>query len=341
MWPFSGCRGVGTDRTITVQPMSQPTPTYTNPVHPDYFADPFVLRVGPDYYAYGTAGRPTLDGRAFEVLRSRDLVHWTSLGGALDRLSGEAQDYWAPEVAEHAGQFYMYFSAGQADKGHQLRVARADAPEGPFRDLGVVLTGDDPFSIDASPFQDEDGQWYLYYARDFLDGERVGTALAVQRLEDMTRLVGERHTVLRASADWQIYKRDREMYGGVYDWHTCEGPFVVHRGGRYYCFYSGGAWEQPNYGVSYAVADHPLGPWTEPAVGGPTVLRTVPGRIIGPGHNSLVVGPDGHDYIVYHAWDAALTGRRMCIDRLDWTPDGPLTAGPTDTPQPAPQVGGA
>jgi beta-xylosidase len=313
------------------------TRTYQNPVYSAYFADPFVLRHEDHYYAYGTSGQPLTEGRAFEVLHSTDLVNWTSVGGALEPLRDEnARDYWAPEVAFHDGRFFMYYSAGVGDKGHQLRVAIADRPEGPFRDAGVVLTGDDPFTIDASPFRDDDGQWYLFYARDFLDGDRAGTALAVDRLTDMTRLAGDRRTVLRATADWQIFRRNREMYGEVYDWFTLEGPFVVKRQGRYWCFYSGGAWEEPNYGVSYAVADHPLGPWTEPDSDGPTLLRSIPGTVVGPGHNSVVVGPDGQDYIVYHAWDASKTARRMCIDRVEWTPAGPRTHGPTFTEQPAP-----
>ncbi|HWG86117.1 MAG TPA: glycoside hydrolase family 43 protein, partial [Deinococcales bacterium] len=232
--------------------------------------------------------------------------------------------------------FYMYYSAGIGDKGHQLRVGIAERPEGPYRDAGVILTPDDPFTIDAHPFQDDDGQWYLYYARDFLDGDRVGTALAVDRLVSMTELAGEPRTVARATADWQIFRKNREMYGAIYDWYTLEGPFVRKHGNRYYCFYSGGAWEEPNYGVSYAVATHPLGPWEEPAADGPTVLRSIPGQVVGPGHNSIVRGPDGEDYIVYHAWDEAKTGRRMCIDRLEWTLNGPRTEGPTFTTQPAP-----
>ncbi|WP_027481644.1 glycoside hydrolase family 43 protein [Deinococcus pimensis] len=315
-----------------------PDLTYTNPVYPEYFADPFVLRHEGRYYAYGTGGRPILEGRAFEVLRSDDLVTWESVGGALELLAHEgAQDYWAPEVAFHDGRFFMYYSAGIGDKGHQLRVATSDHPEGPFRDEGVVLTPDDPFTIDASPFRDEDGQWYLYYARDFLDGDRVGTALAVDRLEGMTRLAGEPRTVLRATADWQIFRRNREMYGAVHDWYTLEGPFVVKRHGRYWLFYSGGAWEEPNYGVSYAVADHPLGPWREPPSEGPTLLQSIPGRVVGPGHNSLVTGPDGEDYLVYHAWDVDKVARRLCIDRVDWTPEGPRTDGPTWAPSPAPR----
>jgi len=46
--------------------------------------------------------------------------------------------------------------------------------------------------------------------------------------------------------------------------------------------------------------------------------------VIGPGHNSVVVGPDNvTQYIVYHAWDKAHTARRMCVDKLVWTADGP------------------
>ena len=99
--------------------------------------------------------------------------------GAFDAL-------WAPEVAYDNGTFYMYYSAGgEEGEGHQLRVATATHPSGPFEDSGVVLTPDDPFTIDAHPFRDDDGQWYLYYCRDFLDSggeERVGTGIVVDRL---------------------------------------------------------------------------------------------------------------------------------------------------------------
>jgi GH43 family beta-xylosidase len=152
----------------------------------------------------------------------------------------------------------------------------------------------------------------------------------------MDRLAGEPVPVLRPSADWQLFRRQRPMYGAVYDWHTLEAPFVVKRMGRYWCFYSGGPWTTDGYGVSYAVADSPLGPFVEPPTDGPALLRTRPGALSGPGHNSVVVGPDGADYIVYHAWDPGFGARRMCIDRLEWTIDGPRTSGPTIEPQPVP-----
>ncbi|MDQ4064621.1 MAG: glycoside hydrolase family 43 protein [Actinomycetota bacterium] len=308
--------------------------TYVNPVHDGYFADPFVMEIEGAFWAYGTGLHH--GERVFEVMHSEDLVHWTSLGGALVPLpDDEGFEYWAPEVAEHEGTYYMYYSAGAGDD-HRLRLATADRPDGPFHDAGIVLTGDDPFSIDAHPFRDDDGTWYLYYARDFLEGERIGTALVVDRLVDMTELAGDRHTVLRATAEWQLFRRRRRMYGGVHDWYTVEGPFLRKHDGRYYCFYSGGSWQEPTYGVSYAVADAPLGPFTDAGTG-PEILTSIPGEVIGPGHNSIVAGPDGNDYIIYHAWDSTKSLRRMFVDRLDWTPEGPRCDGPSTTPRPVPQ----
>ena len=296
------------------------------PVYPFYFADPFVLEHEGVYYAYGTGASALPDGRVFEVLRSPDLRRWTSLGGALERLEASfGSEYWAPEVAYSQGRFYLYYSVGVGDQGHKIRVAISEKPEGPFQDAGLVLTPDELFAIDSNPFRDEDGSWYLFYAKDFLEGERVGTALAVRRMRSMTELESQSHPVLRASGDWQLYQRGRAMYGQTYDWHTLEGPFVVKRGGGYYCFYSGGNWQEHTYGVGYAVAEHPLGPWREPYPE-PVVLRTLPSELIGPGHNSLVRGPDGQDYLVFHAWDPAHTARRMFVERLGGAPGGPRLA---------------
>lgn len=297
------------------------------PAYDGYFADPFVLRVGDHYYAYGTGA--FVDGRAFEVLASADLRSWHRVGGALEPLAvpdGDQLDYWAPEVAEHGGRFFLYYSAGRGDVGHRVRVAVAEAPAGPFRDQGHELTPDELFAIDASPFRDDDGRWYLYYAHDVLDAERVGTMLAADELVDMTSLGGEARTILRPRADWQIYARDRPMYGQRYDWHTLEGPFVVKRQGRYWLFFSTGSWQADGYAMSYAVADAPLGPFTEPGGDRPSLLARGRGDSRGPGHCSVVMGPDDHDYLVYHAWGAGAAKRQMYVEPLTWSPDGPQLA---------------
>jgi len=316
--------------------------SYLNPVYPHTMADPFVLKHDGLYYAYGTAP-VSAEGRAFPVLRSRDLVTWEALGHALVPPGGS--DFWAPEVAARDGVFYMYYSAqGIIDADHQLRVATAEHPEGPFIDAGVVLVPDQPFSIDAHPFRDRDGTWYLYYCVDFLeleDDHRVGTGIVVDRLVDMTTLAGEPRVVVRPHEDWHLFLKNRAMYGAVYDWHTVEGPALQYHDGLYYCFYSGGAWERENYGVSYVVADSPLGPFRRPAQGNRALLMsTRPGRLIGPGHNSFTTSPDGTEtWIVYHAWQPDMTARRMCIDRLRWEGDRPVTDGPTWMEQPGPAGG--
>jgi len=322
--------------------------TYTNPVYPGYFADPFVWLHQGVYYAIGT-GPAEAEGqvdeigkqRVFPLLRSDDLVNWQFTGNALQRPDPALGDnFWAPEVAYCDGTFYLYYSVGHEDKRHQLRVATSDDPLGPYHDVGTSLLDPEvcPFAIDPNPFRDDDGQWYLFYARDFLDtegGVRAGTALMVDRLETMTKLAGEAKVVLRARCDWQRFLANRPMYGDIYDWHTLEGACVRKHEGRYYCLYSGGRWETDTYGVDYGVADQVMGPYSDAGnEAGPRVLRSVPGYVLGPGHNSMVVGLDGEtEYIVYHAWDTNMEARRMCIDPIIWTPEGPRCHGPTWTPQ--------
>lgn len=321
---------------------------YKNPVYPDYFADPFVWEHGGEYFAIGTGSDEASGGvgdkptRVFPLLHSADMVRWSPAGKALERPDPAlGATFWAPEVAFSEGNFWLYYSVGHGDARHQIRVATAQHPLGPYRDARehpLVAPRDPPFAIDPHPFRDEDGRWYLFYARDFLDsGEcspfgqvRAGTALAVDRLTSMDRTADEERVVLRARRDWQRFLANRPMYGATFDWHTLEGPFVRKHDGRYYCFHSGGRWETDSYGVDYAVADHVLGPYSDAGNdNGPRVLRTAPGRVIGPGHNSIATGPDGSEYVIYHAWDAAMTARRLCIDPLQWTPEGPRCAGPT------------
>jgi beta-xylosidase len=322
---------------------------FTNPVYPHYFADPFVWRDGNMYYAVGTGllearseadhggGLLTVDGRpgVFSLLRSPDLISWSPVGAALVALHPDYGDaYWAPEIAFSDGRFWLYYSVGRGDKGHHLRVAVSDRAEGPYEDCDVRLTDpfSCPFAIDPSPFQDDDGQWYLFYARDFLDstgGYRAGTGLVMDRLTGMKTLAGEERLVLRARHDWQLFQTQRIIYGGRYDWHTLEGPCVRKRNGRYYCLFSGGRWENDTYGVDYGVAESVCGPYADTAhLPAPRVLRTLPGLVLGPGHNSIVSAA-GEDYIVYHAWDASMTARRMFFDRIEWLADGPRCEGPT------------
>jgi beta-xylosidase len=320
--------------------------SYTNPVYAGSMPDPFVLRHQGVYYGFGTTGAERKsDGRIFTLLRSRDLVRWQELGGALTEPTPDTvYQYWAPEVAYHQGTFFLYYAmGGKEEEKFELRVATSLKPQGPYKDAGVQLLDcqDNRFTIDAHPFRDTDGQWYLFYARNFPDtdnGALPGTAIVVDKLIGMTKLAGECRTVLRAHYPWTLYeaKRRMEVYGRTFDWHTIEGPFVRQHRGRYYCFYSGSNYQTANYGVDYTIADHVMGPYTGQGREA-RVLKGIPGKVRGPGHHSIVVAPEGKtEYVVYHAWDAGMKVRQMCIDKLEWTPAGPRCT-PTVTPQPRPK----
>jgi GH43 family beta-xylosidase len=314
--------------------MSYPTATYLNPVYPQSFPDPFVLKYRGEYWAYCTG--TWHDGRCFGVLHSRDLVHWRPLGGAMAPLADSHTHYWAPEVTYDNGHFYMYYSVGNEEQMH-IRVAIADHPAGPFVDSGRRLTAE-PFAIDAHIFVDDDGQRYLFYATDYLEHSHIGTGTARDRLLDPLTPAGRPQPVARPCYSWQVYDPCRAEKGGV-RWHTVEGPFVLKRKGRYYLMFSGGNWQNPSYGVSYAIADDISAPgeWAQAADGERVlpILRTLPGKVVGPGHNSIVRGPDNRQlYCVYHRWvDGA---RAMAIDPLEWAGERMLVLGPSTTPQPAP-----
>ena len=308
---------------------------YLNPVYGHSFPDPFILKFRGEYFSYSTG--LARDGNVFQVIRSTDVVNWHELGGAMVRLETDDPFYWAPEVTYYNGKFYLYYSVGNETLMH-LRVAVADKPEGPFVDSGHRLTKQE-FAIDAHVFRDDDGRWFMFYATDFLTHTHIGTGTVVDQMIDPFTLAGEPRPVTRAKHDWQVYDPARREKGGA-RWHTVEGPTVLKRKGLYFEMFSGGNWQNVSYGVSYAVTDdidadkewhqHSDGITTLP------ILRTIPDRVIGPGHNSVIRGPNNRElYCVYHRWVG--DERVLAIDRMDFSGgDTMIITGPTYTPQPRP-----
>jgi GH43 family beta-xylosidase len=309
--------------------------TYLNPVYGRDFPDPFIIKHGGEYWAYCTGF--WRDGRAFGVLHSPDLVNWRELDGALAPLPGEHPCYWAPEVVYENGRFLMYYSVGNEKLMH-VRVAVAERPAGPFIDSGRQLT-DAEFAIDPHVFIDDDGVRWLFYATDFLAHTHIGTGTVCDRMLDSFTLAGAPRPVTRARYDWQVYDPERKEKGGV-RWHTVEGPFVLRRKNLYYQMFSGGNWQNLTYGVSYAVSERIAreDEWEQSADGERVlpILRTIPEKVVGPGHNSVVRAPDNRQlFCVYHRWDGE-RGRVLAIDRLDWVGERMTVLGATTTPQPAP-----
>ena len=308
--------------------------TFTNPVYPHSFPDPFVLKFRGEYFAYCTGDTP--DGNVFQILRSPDLVHWQAVGSAMSPLDSRPPYYWAPEVNYDNGKFYLYYSAGN-EILMAIRIAVADRPEGPFIDAGLRLTQEE-FAIDAHVFVDDDGTRYFFYATDFLEYAQIGTGTVVDRMLDPLTLEGHPRPVTRARYDWQVYDPARKEKGGV-RWYTVEGPTVLKRKGKYFEMFSGGNWQNKSYGVSFAVTDDISREeeWAQYCDGDKIfpILRTIPDKVVGPGHNSVVRGPNNRElYCIYHRWTDA--GRVLSIDRMGFAGDRIFVAGPTTVTQIAP-----
>lgn len=293
---------------------------FQNPVHGADFPDPFVLRVGETYYAYGTNG----GGAEVQTLTSSDLVRWRRGRDALPNVGAWAYPgkTWAPEVlARDDGRYVLYYTANGG--GQCIGRAVADRPGGPFVDRWrepLVCQRADGGSIDASPYRDEDGSLYLYWKN---DGNAVGrpTYLWGQRLaRDGTQLVGEARRLVSNDAGWE---------GAV-----VEAPTMWLEDGRYYLFFSGEAYDGELYAVGYATCAGPLGPCRD-APENP-ILRTAC-RARGPGHQALVRDGSGEKWLLYHAWDASFERRQLWLDRLRWEDGSPVVYGPTCGEQPGPR----
>lgn len=303
------------------------TRMYTNPVLNENVPDPFVLKVGQTYYAYVTNG----GGSDVPTYQSRDLIHWTFVGNALAGQPkwGRAGLTWAPEVMQFGpSRFVLYYTTRDTLSDRQcVGAAVSTRPTGPFVDSSqrpIVCQADLGGSIDASPFQDRDGQRYLLFKN---DGNCCGlnTSIYIQKLSaDGLKLVGKQTLLLTNGLLWE---------GAV-----IEAPTLHFEGGYYYLLYSGASYDNDTYAVGYAVSKSLLGPYRK----APDPIVHTQGKVVGPGHQTVVRDGAGKTWLVYHAWTQGAVGdanggqRSMRIDPISFKGGKILFSGVTLTPQPAP-----
>jgi beta-xylosidase len=314
-------------------------------------SDPFVLDVGgpqSDYWAFNT-------GNLFPILHSTDLVHWTSRAPALTaRPSWVVQtgdwNPWAPSVVQVGETFVMFFVGLSAQfSAHCIGVATSSSPGGPYADrgpLGPVDAAGRPAgcadetgkgNIDPSPFVDpatEEKKPYLYVSTDWECAagscERRPTISVIPLTADFMQASGPRVPLFSGSAGtWEA--------AGVAT-PKVEGPSALFHDETYYVLYSGGNWRGA-YGMGYATAPSPTGPFTK-APTNPFLSETATVR--SPGGGDLpVLGPGGGTWMIYHARaDSYTNPRTLRLDAFSWeptsegSPDAPRINGPTVAPQP-------
>jgi beta-xylosidase len=338
----------------TRSPSQALSTAYQNPVYGFDFPDPGVLEnAASDYYAYAT-------GSGFPVLHSTDLVHWESLGKALPNrpawvvATGDSHP-WAPSVLRSAGAcpgtqspgcyflYYVGLSGQLSPATNCVAVAWSPTPAGPFNDLGPIQAADGALdgsgrppgcgddagygNIDPAPFVNAtDGSTYLYVSTDRRCAvPTIGacplapTVSVIPLTNELTRAARPRTPLFAGTpGTWE------QEPGQV---PTVEGPWMEKRGSTYYLFYSGGDWRSA-YGMGYASASSPTGPFAKARIN-PILKQTT--EVFSPGGGSVTTGPQGGDWMVYHGRAGSYTApRTLRIDPLVWRKDGSVRVkGPT------------
>ena len=281
-----------------------------------HIGDPFVLLHDGAYYMYAT-GTGGADG--FKVWKASVLgAEWTDCGHCytVTDASFGYKNFWAPEVRRRSdGKFVMHYTAQSKEKDSlRIGVAVADSPLGPFVDAAPQNPMFDFgwAAIDAHCFTDEDGTSYLYYVRDvsenIRDGVRYSDIYASRLDESLTRLVTEPKLVLEPSQEWET-RQSKE-------WRWNEGPFVHKHDGKYYLTYSANCFNCKYYGVGYAVANGPFGPFVK-AEENPILEQDE--RMSGPGHNALFKDKNGELWNAFHIHtdrNNPSGDRRACLCRV-------------------------
>jgi beta-xylosidase len=291
--------------------------TFLNPLMAGDHPDPTILKDGADYYMTFS----TFDSYPGLVIwHSRDLVNWRPVTAALTRNIGSV---WAPELTKHKGRYFLYIPVKASP--NTSYVIWADRIEGPWSDpIDLRL----PNHIDPGHAVGEDGSRWLFLSggdRIRLSDDGLSTVGAVEHVYDPWRY----------PSDW------------VVEGFSPEGPKITRRGDYFYLITAVGGTAGPPTGhmVIAARSRSIHGPW-EDHPGNP-VVRTVSNeeKWWSRGHSTLVEGPDGSWWTVYHGFENGFwtLGRQTLLDPVEWTADGwfRMTGGDLSKPIPKPRGGQA
>jgi arabinan endo-1,5-alpha-L-arabinosidase len=283
--------------------------------------DPALAKDGDTWFVYSTGNETVADGNV-QIRSSTDGAHWTYEGEVWEDKPGWIADeiagvgnIWAPELVEHDGTWYLYYSASRFGKNTSL-IALAtnitldpDDAEFEWIDRGVVIestTADDFNAIDPGIVEDSDGRPWMAFGS-FWSGIR------------MVELAWPDGTRVDDAEPLRLADRGTPP-------NAIEAPYIVPHDGEYFLFVSRDACCQgvkSTYNVMVGRADAPQGPYLDrvgvPLLedGGTPVLATE-GRHIGPGGQSVF-----DDTLAVHYYDEQLGGAfQLALFDLEWGADG-------------------
>ena len=280
-------------------------------------ADPTVIRHDNKWYLFPTGGMGSKGESQAWV--SEDFVHWQYHPLSV---AGRAVTITAPDVAEYRGKFYIC--------GNGTGLYRSDNPLGPYELAGDFKDNQgQPLRVfDAMLFVDDDQRVFLY------TGGIRGVELDPN---DLTHAKGAQVSLFGFQKDhvWERRGESNQDSSGS----AVEGPWMTKRNGTYYLQYSAPGTEWKTYSVGVYTSRTPLGPFVYDDHS--PILHERGGLIVGPGHNSVVQGPNGTYWMFYHVLYGNNGGfeRRLAMDPVGFDAQGRMFVnGPTETPQWAPGV---
>jgi beta-xylosidase len=288
---------------------------YRNPVLNADWSDPDAIRVGSDFYMTASSFHRV---PGLPILRSRDLVHWTIIGHALQRLVPE-EDFrtpqrgggvWAPAIRHHAGRYWIVYP--DPDRG--LFVVSAEDPAGEWTRPHLLKGGKG--LIDPCPLWADDGSAYLVHAW-AKSRAGVNNRLTVHRMsEDATALLDEGTVVIDGDA--------------LPGYRTLEGPKFYQRDDWYWIFAPAGG-VKDGWQSAFRSRD-PFGPYEERIV-----LEQGGTDVNGPHQGAWVTTEDGRDWFL-HFQDRGPFGRVVHLQPMRWSEDGWPEIGDKGTPVAAGEV---
>jgi arabinan endo-1,5-alpha-L-arabinosidase len=283
--------------------------------------DPALAKDGDTWFVYSTGNGTVADGNV-QVRSSADGRTWRYEGEVwdekpawIDEAVPGVDNLWAPELVEHDGTWYMYYSASRFGENSSV-IALAtnttldpDDPASEWVDQGPVIasaTDDDFNAIDPGVATGDDGTPWLSFGS-FWSGIR------------MVRLTWP--TGLRADDAEPLRLADRGAPP-----NAIEAPYLVEHDGDWFLFVSRDACCQgadSTYKIAVGRADAPTGPFVDRdgvalLDDGGSVLLETEGHRIGPGGQSAADG-----MMALHYYDGALNGQfQLALLPLGWDAEG-------------------
>ncbi len=331
--------------------------TWTNPL-PVAFGDPFILKASDGkFYMYGTSET----NKGFRGYVSTDLSDWQDLGLVYQKdpqASWGVNNFWAPEVYELNGKYYILYSADWREnptnelENFRIGVAVADSPAGPFINLMERPIFDPGYPVIDGNLFFEDGKVYLYYSRccykhpvdsevatwakeqGWYDEIEESWIYGVEMKPDFSGIIGEPVLLLSPPStmdDKQAEWESRSVTSHEVNRRWTEGSYIFKHDDTYYMMYSANFFGGKNYAVGYATSRNQLGPFVK-ADNNPVLQKNTDtgGVVTGTGH-CMMFADNGVMYCVYHGrTETTGNDRVVFIDKMAVEPSGQLkVCGPT------------